>query len=152
MKILLILLFIIYFIYECFCKPPTTISKIRNSVTNCKITVSKDTLNGETISSAMLESVLFFKIACLPIRGYCLHISNCYISSNDTTSYKVIDTNGCSIEKDLFDNVVYLTDYAGYIKNPIPVKFRNSNDSIILSCDTKMKLKDKFKSCQIVTC
>ncbi|CEF64196.1 Zona pellucida domain-containing protein [Strongyloides ratti] len=133
-------------------KPPTTISKVKASFANCKITVSKDTLNGEVVVSAILESILFFKITCLPIIGYCLHISNCYVSSSDTLSYKVIDTNGCSVEKDLFDDVVYLDDYIGYIRNPVPVKFRNSNDTITLSCDTKMRLKDKFRTCQNVTC
>uniref|UniRef100_A0A0N4ZSW0 ZP domain-containing protein n=1 Tax=Parastrongyloides trichosuri TaxID=131310 RepID=A0A0N4ZSW0_PARTI len=152
MKLLILLVLIFYLTPNYDARPPTTINKTRITAANCKIAVSKDSINGETINSAILESVLFFKITCLPIHGYCLRISNCYISSIDTNPYQVIDKNGCSTEKDLFENVEYLTDYAGFIKNPVPVKFRNSNDSITLSCDTRMKLNDKFESCRYTMC
>lgn len=54
-----------------------------------------------------LNSELYYKIKCNKENGYCLHVANCTVKSDDENMqpYHIIDENGCTLEPSLFEHV-----------------------------------------------
>jgi len=54
-----------------------------------------------------LDQELYYKISCEPVKGYCLRVSNCSVTTDapGQKPYLIIDGRGCTTEPSLFEHV-----------------------------------------------
>ncbi|CAI4221552.1 unnamed protein product [Auanema sp. JU1783] len=123
---------------------------------DCQFEVHKDGPDGVLVEGAEIDMQLYYKIQCKPVDGYCLKVSNCTVSpdsSSHEASYPIIDSEGCSLEKSLYEDVQYTDDFTAGIVNPFPIRFRSSSSAVIFYCATSLQPRDsKFGKCSHPKC
>ncbi|VDN05561.1 unnamed protein product [Thelazia callipaeda] len=115
-----------------------SIEKVHLPKAQCQFSVHNEGPNGEVISGTNLHSKLYYKIKCNVQKGYCLHVANCTVNSDekDAQAYRIIDENGCTTEPSLFEH--YEDDFTAGIYNPLPIRFRSSSSTVQFFCTTTL--------------
>ncbi|CAK5017472.1 unnamed protein product [Meloidogyne enterolobii] len=105
-------------------------------------------------SDVTLDQELYYKISCEPVKGYCLRVSNCSVTTDapGQKPYLIIDGRGCTTEPSLFEHVQYEDNFTAGIYNPYPIRFRNQKSAVQFNCDTSLVLLSQDGKCQRERC
>uniref|UniRef100_A0A915N2A8 ZP domain-containing protein n=1 Tax=Meloidogyne javanica TaxID=6303 RepID=A0A915N2A8_MELJA len=112
------------------------------------------TVTVKTLPDVTLDQELYYKISCEPVKGYCLRVSNCSVTTDapGQKPYLIIDGRGCTTEPSLFEHVQYEDNFTAGIYNPYPIRFRNQKSAVQFNCDTSLVLLSQDGKCQRERC
>ncbi|KAL7079790.1 hypothetical protein ACQ4LE_001349 [Meloidogyne hapla] len=126
----------------------------RDPEAKCSFRVHVKGPNGAEVKDVTLDQELYYKISCEPVKGYCLRVSNCSVTTDapGQKPYLIIDGRGCTTEPSLFKHVQYEDNFTAGIYNPYPIRFRNQKSTVQFNCDTSLVLLSQDGKCQRERC
>uniref|UniRef100_A0AC35U5H1 ZP domain-containing protein n=1 Tax=Rhabditophanes sp. KR3021 TaxID=114890 RepID=A0AC35U5H1_9BILA len=112
---------------------------------DCTYQIFEDSANSNKIvDKATIGQNVIHKWNCSSTESaknkYCMTIHNCFAKDENKSKVEIIDSDGCSIDKHLNDNLEYIEDLVAFQKSTI-YKFAD-NGNVKYDCQITLKLKE----------